>query len=51
VDSEKVVYPSSHSTQAEPATIEEVRRILDLHAEALATQGLTCRVTGGVGAN
>jgi hypothetical protein len=32
VESELVVRPSSHSTQGNPKTIEEVRRILRLHA-------------------
>ncbi|HTO08822.1 MAG TPA: alpha/beta fold hydrolase [Myxococcota bacterium] len=32
VESELVVYPSGHSTQATPPTIEEVRRILYEHA-------------------
>jgi hypothetical protein len=32
VESELVVQPSSHSTQGNPRTIEEVRRILRLHA-------------------
>ena len=31
VESELVVQPSSHSTQGNPRTIEEVRRILRLH--------------------
>jgi hypothetical protein len=31
VESELVVRPSSHSTQGNPKTIEEVRRILRLH--------------------
>jgi hypothetical protein len=31
VDSELVIYPSGHSTQATPQAIEEVRRILYLH--------------------
>jgi pimeloyl-ACP methyl ester carboxylesterase len=34
VESERVVRPSSHSTQANPETIDEVRRILLLQAEA-----------------
>jgi pimeloyl-ACP methyl ester carboxylesterase len=42
VDSEKVIYPSGHSTQAEPATIEEVRRILEVHARSVATAGVHC---------
>ena len=32
VESELVVVPSGHSTQANPTTIEEVRRILYVHA-------------------
>ena len=32
VESELVVQPSGHSTQGNPRTIEEVRRILRLHA-------------------
>jgi pimeloyl-ACP methyl ester carboxylesterase len=39
--SELVVH-SSHSTQAVPATIQEVRRILHLHGEALAEEGIAC---------
>lgn len=31
-----------HSTQSTPATIEEVRRIMHLHGEALAEAGLHC---------
>jgi pimeloyl-ACP methyl ester carboxylesterase len=47
VDSELVVH-SGHSTQGLPATIEEVRRILQLHADTLAESGLVCgaRVSG-----
>ena len=41
VDSELVV-KSGHSTQAEPATIEEVRRILTTHDEAVTQAGLHC---------
>jgi pimeloyl-ACP methyl ester carboxylesterase len=41
VDSELVV-KSGHSTQAEPATIEEVRRILGLHADAVLRAGIRC---------
>jgi hypothetical protein len=33
VESELVVYPSGHSTQATTQTIEEVRRILYEHAD------------------
>lgn len=33
VDSEKVICPSSHSTQSNPETVDEVRRILLLHAQ------------------
>ena len=33
VESERVIRPSSHSTQSNPETIDEVRRILVLHAE------------------
>jgi pimeloyl-ACP methyl ester carboxylesterase len=33
---------SSHSTQAEPATIQEVRRILHLHGAELEAAGLDC---------
>jgi pimeloyl-ACP methyl ester carboxylesterase len=33
VDSELVVFPSGHSTQSNPRTIEEVRRILYEHAD------------------
>lgn len=38
----EVVVRSSHSTQSEPATIEEVGRILHLHADAVAAEGLHC---------
>lgn len=38
----ELVVRSPHSTQAEPQTIQEVRRILHLHGEALATAGLEC---------
>ena len=34
VDSERVIRPSSHSTQSNPQTVDEVRRILLLQAEA-----------------
>ena len=37
VESELVVQPSSHSTQGNPKTIEEVRRILRLHADVKGT--------------
>ncbi len=33
VESERVIRPSSHSTQSNPETVDEVRRILLLHAE------------------
>jgi hypothetical protein len=33
VESERVIRPSSHSTQSNPETIDEVRRILLLQAE------------------
>jgi pimeloyl-ACP methyl ester carboxylesterase len=42
-DSELVVR-AGHSAQAEPATIEEVRRILAVHARDLADAGLACGV-------
>jgi hypothetical protein len=48
-DSELVVR-SGHSTQGLPATIEEVRRILGLHIEAVAAAGVRCGLsipTGG----
>jgi len=35
----ELVVRSSHSTQAEPQTIQEVRRILHLHGEALQSDG------------
>jgi pimeloyl-ACP methyl ester carboxylesterase len=41
VDSELVV-KSGHSTQSEPATIEEVRRILGVHADAVLRAGIRC---------
>jgi hypothetical protein len=40
-DSELVVH-SGHSAQGLPATIEEVRRILELHARTLEDQGVHC---------
>lgn len=42
VDSEYVVYDSSHSVQGDPKAIEEVRRILLLHAEEAKRQGVEC---------
>jgi pimeloyl-ACP methyl ester carboxylesterase len=33
VESERIIRPSSHSTQSNPETVDEVRRILLLHAE------------------
>jgi len=39
VESELIVRPSSHSTQGNPRTIEEVRRILRLHAALRAGTG------------
>ena len=38
----ELVVRSSHSTQSEPATIQEMRRILHVHGDALATAGLRC---------
>jgi pimeloyl-ACP methyl ester carboxylesterase len=38
----ELVVRSSHSTQSEPATIQEVRRILHLHGDALQAEGLHC---------
>jgi pimeloyl-ACP methyl ester carboxylesterase len=38
----ELVVRSSHSTQAVPATIQEVRRILHLHGEALRDAGIAC---------
>ncbi len=38
----ELVVRSSHSTQAEPATIQEVRRILHVHGDAIAASGLQC---------
>lgn len=42
VDSEYVVYDSSHSVQGDPKAIEEVRRILLLHAEEARRHGVEC---------
>jgi hypothetical protein len=41
VDSERVVR-SGHSVQQEPEAIEEVRRILLLHAETACQEGVAC---------
>jgi len=38
----ELVVRSSHSCQAEPATIQEVRRILHVHGDALEAAGLHC---------
>jgi pimeloyl-ACP methyl ester carboxylesterase len=38
----ELVVRSGHSTQPLPATIEEVRRILAVHAEAVAASGVHC---------
>ena len=38
----ELVVRSSHSTQSEPATIQEVRRILHLHGAELQAEGLHC---------
>jgi pimeloyl-ACP methyl ester carboxylesterase len=38
----ELVVQSGHSAQAEPATIEEVRRILDVHSAELTRKGLSC---------
>ena len=38
----ELVVRSSHSTQSEPATIQEMRRILHVHGDALAAAGLHC---------
>ena len=38
----ELVVRSSHSTQAEPQTIQEVRRILHVHGDALENAGLDC---------
>lgn len=40
VESEKVVRGSGHSTQGHPVTVEEVRRILRLHAEEAGPAGV-----------
>ena len=42
VESELVVFSSGHSTQPRPETIEEVRRILAVHADAVAASGVHC---------
>jgi len=38
----ELVVRSSHSTQSEPATIQEVRRILHVHGDELQAEGLHC---------
>ena len=38
----ELVVRSSHSTQSDPNTIQEVRRILHLHGDSLEKSGLTC---------
>jgi pimeloyl-ACP methyl ester carboxylesterase len=38
----EVVVRSAHSTQSEPATIQEVRRILHLHGDGLRAAGMQC---------
>jgi len=38
----ELVVRSSHSTQSEPATIQEVRRILHVHGAELEVEGLHC---------
>jgi pimeloyl-ACP methyl ester carboxylesterase len=38
----ELVVRSSHSTQSNPHTIQEVRRILHLHGEALEAAGMRC---------
>ena len=38
----ELVVRSSHSTQSEPATIQEVRRILHVHGAELQAEGLHC---------
>ena len=38
----ELVVRSSHSTQSEPATVQEVRRILHLHGAELEVAGLNC---------
>jgi hypothetical protein len=40
----ELVVRSPHSTQANPHTVQEVRRILHLHGEALDEAGLRCGV-------
>lgn len=42
VASEYVIYNASHSVQGDPKAIEEVRRILLLHAEEARAQGVEC---------
>jgi transposase InsO family protein len=38
----ELVVRSSHSTQSDPHTIQEVRRILHLHGDSLEMAGLEC---------
>ena len=38
----ELVVRSSHSTQSEPGTIQEMRRILHVHGDALRAAGLRC---------
>jgi hypothetical protein len=49
VDSEKVVR-SAHSTQSDPETIEEVRRILLLHAADWCGRAVLCDASNNVAA-
>lgn len=49
VDSEYVIFDAGHSVQSEPKAVEEVRRILLLHAEEARAQGVVCGEPAGHG--
>jgi pimeloyl-ACP methyl ester carboxylesterase len=42
VDSEYVIFEAAHSVQGDPKAVEEVRRILLVHAEEARAQGVAC---------
>jgi hypothetical protein len=43
----ELVVRSSHSTQSEPATVQEIRRILHLHGAELEAAGMSCGAPHG----
>jgi pimeloyl-ACP methyl ester carboxylesterase len=47
----ELVVRSAHSTQSEPATIQEVRRILHVHGDAIEAAGLRCVPARSAAAN